>query len=328
MTHFLAIDGGNSKTDVLVGTDEGKILRVPREATEPVTRTSDSTRRWPDSAPWSPSSPPNLGWGPDPATWRSTGPTSSWPEPTCPSRWNSSAAAGSTGGPRTSGWTTTRSPCCADRHRQPGRGGGGVWRRHRPCRPGSVSWRPLPPPLSALSGDWGGGEHLATKALRTRWGEGGRGSATALSQAEAAHFGQSTSRGRGLRPAPRPARPRPAPRTPARCCSTVAAAGDPVASARFRRAEEIVALATVAVPAGPGPCSARRSMWFLGGGVLRACHPLLIGPVSPGINAVAEQGHWPSPWWNSRPGCSEQARHCPYRTRTGLHRPRALRASW
>jgi N-acetylglucosamine kinase-like BadF-type ATPase len=144
------------------------------------------------------------------------------------------------------------------------------------------------PSLGPLSGDWGGGDHLATKAL---WhavrGEDGRGPATVLSRAVADYFGQSTTeeaafglhlgrldraRQRGLTP----------------LLFDVAAAGDPVAlSIVARQAEEIIALATVA---------ARRldllSCPFdvvLGGGVLRARHPLLIGPVTRGITALADK---------------------------------------
>lgn len=142
------------------------------------------------------------------------------------------------------------------------------------------------PSLGTLSGDWGGGGHLSTEAL---WhavrGEDGRGPATALSPAIAHHFGQSTveevstrihlgtldgARLDELAP----------------LLFDVAAAGDTVAASIVaRQAEEIIALATVA---------ARRLDLLnspfdvvLGGGVLRARHPLLIGPITRGITDQA-----------------------------------------
>jgi N-acetylglucosamine kinase-like BadF-type ATPase len=142
------------------------------------------------------------------------------------------------------------------------------------------------PSLGAISGDWGGGGHLAAKVV---WyavrGEDGRGETTALTGVVADHFGLSTmddvaaglhlktlewSRLQDLTP----------------LLFEVAAAGDQVArSIVHRQAAEVVALATVA---------ARRLDLLgvpfdvvLGGGVLRAKHPLLIGPVTSGINELA-----------------------------------------
>jgi len=142
------------------------------------------------------------------------------------------------------------------------------------------------PSLGPISGDWGGGHHLAELALwHAARGEDGRGPATALSAAVAAHFGQSTveevsaglhlkeldaERIRDLSP----------------ILFAVAAAGDPVArKVVARQADEVVALATVA---------ARRLGLLdkpftavLGGGVLAAQHPLLHEAVVAGLQAVA-----------------------------------------
>jgi N-acetylglucosamine kinase-like BadF-type ATPase len=142
------------------------------------------------------------------------------------------------------------------------------------------------PSLGFISGDWGGGGHLATLAL---WhavrGEDGRGPVTALSAAVADHFGLSTAEDvAAALHLGSLARPRLAELSPV--LFTVAAAGDPIAArAVARQAEEIVALATVA---------ARRLDLLdspfavvLGGGVLRAGHAALIRPVTDAILAAA-----------------------------------------
>jgi N-acetylglucosamine kinase-like BadF-type ATPase len=142
------------------------------------------------------------------------------------------------------------------------------------------------PSLGTTSGDWGGGHHLAELTLwHAARGEDGRGPATALSAAVAAHFGQSTveevsaglhlgeldkDRIRDLSP----------------ILFAVAAAGDPVARGVVaRQAEEVIALITVA---------ARRLGLLdkaftavLGGGVLAARHPLLHDAVIAGIQQAA-----------------------------------------
>jgi len=142
------------------------------------------------------------------------------------------------------------------------------------------------PSLGTISGDWGGGHHLASLALwHAARGEDGRGPATALTSAVAAHFGRSTveevsaglhlgeldkERVNDLSPV----------------LFAVAAAGDPVArEVVAEQAREVVALATVA---------ARRLDLLdkpyavvLGGGVLAARHALLHGAVVSGIQAAS-----------------------------------------
>lgn len=142
------------------------------------------------------------------------------------------------------------------------------------------------PSLGSISGDWGGGQHLASLALwHAARGEDGRGPQTALSAAVAEHFGLSTveevgaalhlgeiDRGR-LDP----------------LCVLLfemAAAGDEVAGQVVaQQADEVVALARVA--ASRLDLLSRPHGVVLGGGVLRARHPLLHGPVLAGIRRNA-----------------------------------------
>ena len=144
------------------------------------------------------------------------------------------------------------------------------------------------PSLGQISGDWGGGHHLASLALwHAARGEDGRGPATALVAAVAAHFGRSTvedvsaglhlgeldkERVNDLSPV----------------LFAVAAAGDPVArSVVVEQANEVVALATVAARR-LGLLDNAYSV-VLGGGVLTAQHPLLHENVVSGILASAPQ---------------------------------------
>jgi N-acetylglucosamine kinase-like BadF-type ATPase len=142
------------------------------------------------------------------------------------------------------------------------------------------------PSLGFISGDWGGGGHLAMLAL---WhavrAEDGRGEPTALARAAADHFGLSTAEDvaaalhLGTLPRPRL-------RELAPVLFAVAAAGDPVADSVVRRqVDEIVSLVTVA--AGRLDLLDRPFAVVLGGGVLRAGHAALNGPVTRGILAAA-----------------------------------------
>jgi N-acetylglucosamine kinase-like BadF-type ATPase len=142
------------------------------------------------------------------------------------------------------------------------------------------------PALGDITGDWGGGQHLARLALwHAARGEDGRGPVTMLTPAVADHFGRSTveevatavhlgelERDRIDELSP--------------VLFTVAAAGDPVArEVVAQQAQEVTALATVA---------ARRldlldkpHAVVLGGGVLAARHPLLHNAVVDGLLAAA-----------------------------------------
>jgi N-acetylglucosamine kinase-like BadF-type ATPase len=144
------------------------------------------------------------------------------------------------------------------------------------------------PSLGQISGDWGGGHHLASLALwHAARGEDGRGPVTALTSAVAAHFGLSTveevSAGLHLGELDRERVNDLSP-----VLFAVAAAGDPVArEVVAKQAREVVALATVA---------ARRLGLLdqayavvLGGGVLAARHPLLHDAVVSGIQTAAPQ---------------------------------------
>ncbi|MFC4950322.1 N-acetylglucosamine kinase [Pseudonocardia sp. GCM10023141] len=142
------------------------------------------------------------------------------------------------------------------------------------------------PALGEISGDWGGGEHIAELALwHAARGEDGRGDPTALQPAVAEHFGRETvaavSIGLHLGEIPRD-------RVDELCplLLDVAATGDPVATAVVDRlADEIVAFARVAITRLDLAGTAVPVV--LGGGVLRAGWTLLAPRVEAGIRAVA-----------------------------------------
>jgi N-acetylglucosamine kinase-like BadF-type ATPase len=142
------------------------------------------------------------------------------------------------------------------------------------------------PSLGEISGDWGGGYHLATLALwHAARGEDGRGPRTALSPAVARHFVRSTVEEVGAAMhLGELDRDRVNELSPV--LFDVAAAGDPVArDVVARQAEEVVALATVA--AGRLDLLDRPHAVVLGGGILAARHPLLHRAVADGIAAAA-----------------------------------------
>jgi N-acetylglucosamine kinase-like BadF-type ATPase len=138
------------------------------------------------------------------------------------------------------------------------------------------------PALGQITGDWGGGEHLAALALyRAARGEDGRDFPTALTAAVAAHFGRSTVEdvGAGLHLGEIP-KERINELSPV--LFAVAAAGDPTARRIVaRQADEIVRLVRVAATRLD-----LRDLPYavvLGGGVLAARHPLLMDAVEAGI---------------------------------------------
>ncbi|MCB5906682.1 N-acetylglucosamine kinase [Streptomyces pinistramenti] len=129
------------------------------------------------------------------------------------------------------------------------------------------------PSVGRLSGDWGGGGFLADEAL---WyaarAEDGRGEPSELARALPAHFGLATMleliEGLHLRGIP-DRRHELAP-----LLFDVAAAGDPVARAIIaRQADEVVLLASVALERLD--LLGEETRVVLGGGVLAARHPLL-----------------------------------------------------
>jgi N-acetylglucosamine kinase-like BadF-type ATPase len=142
------------------------------------------------------------------------------------------------------------------------------------------------PSLGSISGDWGGGHHLAALALwHAARGEDGRGPATALCEAVAAYFGQSTveqlsaALHLGDIPAERI-------EELGEVLFAVAAAGDPVAAGVVaQQADEVVAMVRVA-GSRLGLLSVPHAV-VLGGGVLRARHPLLHEAVVAGIGQIA-----------------------------------------
>ncbi|GGM25394.1 N-acetylglucosamine kinase [Dactylosporangium sucinum] len=142
------------------------------------------------------------------------------------------------------------------------------------------------PALGQLTGDWGGGQHLAALALyHAARDEDGRGPATALTDAVRLHFGRSTVEDvsialhLGELPAGRLDEL-------SQVLFTVAAAGDPVASRVVRRqADEIEALVRVA--AGRLGLLDQRYTVVLGGGVLTARHPQLHDDVAARVGALS-----------------------------------------
>jgi N-acetylglucosamine kinase-like BadF-type ATPase len=142
------------------------------------------------------------------------------------------------------------------------------------------------PALGSLTGDWGGGHHLADLTLwHAARGEDGRGPATALSRAVAEHFGsarvEDVSAAMHLRDIPRS---RIEELTPV--LFDVAEAGDEVArSVVAKQAREIVLLARIA--AERLDLLDEPHTIVLGGGVLTARRPLLHGPVVAGLATAA-----------------------------------------
>jgi N-acetylglucosamine kinase-like BadF-type ATPase len=144
------------------------------------------------------------------------------------------------------------------------------------------------PSLGQVSGDWGGGGQLGSEAL---WlavrAEDGRGSPTALRRAVPDHFGLATVADvsaafhLGDLPAARLHELTP---VLLRC----AAAGDEVSRAVVERmAEEVALLATVAL--GRLHLLDRPAELVLGGGVLAARDPLLLGSVTAKMRERAPQ---------------------------------------
>jgi N-acetylglucosamine kinase-like BadF-type ATPase len=144
------------------------------------------------------------------------------------------------------------------------------------------------PALGPISGDWGGGHDLAEYALRyAARGEDGRGPATALSAAVARHFGRPTVEDVSIAlhfgDLPMTAIHELAP-----VLFEVAATGDPVAHSLIeRQTEEILAQHRVAATR-LGLLAAPHTL-VLGGGVLRARHPGLHELVVAGARAQAPQ---------------------------------------
>jgi N-acetylglucosamine kinase-like BadF-type ATPase len=142
--------------------------------------------------------------------------------------------------------------------------------------------------LGPISGDWGGGHDLAEYALRyAARGEDGRGTPTALSAAVAGHFGLPTVEAVSIAlhfgDIPLDRVPSLAP-----VLFEVAASGDQVASSLIeRQAEEVLAQHRVA--AGRLDLLDKPHALVLGGGVLRARHPQLEDLIVAGAQAAAPQ---------------------------------------
>ncbi|MDI5973690.1 BadF/BadG/BcrA/BcrD ATPase family protein [Streptomyces sp. SL13] len=143
------------------------------------------------------------------------------------------------------------------------------------------------PAVGRLSGDWGGGGHLAEEAL---WwaarAEDGRGEPSALAAEVAGYFGLPTVRDTIEALHFAPARWTAERHGLSPLLFRVAAAGDPVAGRLVeRQAQEIVAMACVAL-ARLGLLSVPAPV-VLGGSVLAARHPQLEAAVLSGLAARA-----------------------------------------
>jgi N-acetylglucosamine kinase-like BadF-type ATPase len=140
--------------------------------------------------------------------------------------------------------------------------------------------------LGPISGDWGGGHDLAEYTLRyAARGEDGRGTPTALQAAVAGHFGlptvEAVSTGLHFGEIPMERLPELAP-----VLFEVAAAGDEVATSLVERQSEEV-LAQHRVAAGRLGLLDKPHALVLGGGVLRARHPQLEKLIDAGAHAIA-----------------------------------------
>ena len=141
------------------------------------------------------------------------------------------------------------------------------------------------PSLGLLSGDWGGGGQLGQLALwhAVRAGDG-RGPATSLERAIAIHYGLSSAEELGFEIHLGHREDRLDDLTP--LVFREADAGDEVArSLVAQQAAEIVTMATAA--ARRLELTDEPFTVVLGGGVVRSRHPRLIDPVVAGIQAVA-----------------------------------------
>lgn len=140
--------------------------------------------------------------------------------------------------------------------------------------------------LGRLTGDWGGGQYLATEAV---WhairAEDGRGPATALGPALTAHFG--FERVADIAIAERLGQLSHSDLLPlTRVLFAVATAGDPVARGILdRQAEEICVMVVAAMRRiGLAP---EGTPVVLGGGVLEARNDVLLGMITDRLNAAA-----------------------------------------
>ena len=142
------------------------------------------------------------------------------------------------------------------------------------------------PSLGQISGDWGGGRHLGLLALwHAARAEDGRGPATSLVDAVTAHFGRSTvaevsaAMHLGDIPPTRLGELAPA-------LLRAAAAGDRVCRAMVERQAEEVALLAITALRRLGLLAAPVVV-VLGGGVLRARDALLLGAIQERLLAAA-----------------------------------------
>ncbi|MEU9117557.1 BadF/BadG/BcrA/BcrD ATPase family protein [Streptomyces sp. NPDC048483] len=180
------------------------------------------------------------------------------------------------------------------------------------------------PSVGRISGDWGGGSYLADEAL---WyaarAEDGRGEPSDLARALPAHFGLTTMpeliEALHLRGIPDLRRHELTP-----VLFGVAAAGDPVARIIVaRQAEEVVLLATVAL--NRLDLLTDTAPVVLGGGVLAARHPLLHDRIT---QLLAERAPKAVPQVVTAPPVLGAALHALDRAEAGAGAYERLRGAW
>ncbi len=278
MRHFVAIDGGNSKTDVVVGSEDGQLLAFIRGATSsPDTLGVDGSlrvlNRLMDEALRTAGVNADLAVAylagidlpAEVSTFGAAVAEAGWPDHIVENDLFALLRAG-TNDPDAIAVICGAGINCLGR-----RADGRVARF---------------PALGQVSGDWGGGGHLAALTL---WhavrGEDTRGPATALTKAVVRHFNRPTveevacalhlgeidrARVEELTPV----------------LFDVAATGDPVAARLIaKQAREIVSMARIA--GQRLGLSAEPHTIVLGGGVLAARQPVLHEAVIRGLTAVA-----------------------------------------
>ena len=279
MRHFVAVDGGNSKTDVLVGTEDGQVLAFVRGATSsPDTLGVDGSLRvlnqLIEEAVTTADVPVDqtvaylagIDLPSEVDTFRKAADQAGWQSDYVVENDLFALLRAGTNDPDAIAVICGAGINCLGRRTD-----------------GRVARFPA---LGPVSGDWGGGHHLAALALwHAARGEDTRGPATALTEAVKAHFHRPTveeiacaihlgeiawSRIDELAP----------------IVFDVADAGDPVAARVIaKQAREIISMARIA--GERLHLSGMPHTIVLGGGVLAARRPLLHDAVIRGLAAVA-----------------------------------------
>ena len=291
----LAVDGGNSKTDLALVAADGSLLATVRG---PGVRSADDLGQWLDALAGAHRPGPAGGRGGAGTGWPPGTSPPAWPTPTCPRRrsgWPRRCARWA-GASTVAVANDTFAVLRAGLDHRVATGASALGRRPSPAARASTAWpstRTGGPTgylaLGGITGDWGGGHGLGQAAL---WwairAEDGRGPQTALRDAVAAHFGVPTVRdvtiglhlGKISEEALLGARPGAAGRRARRGTRSRGtwSAARPRRSASWR----VAAMRRLGLTALPTPV-------VLGGGLLTARDPLLLTEITERITAAAPQ---------------------------------------